>query len=67
MFVQRLRGGIVVSDMGQKWNPLKTEDDEAKQLVQLASDRRLALMDVRSMQSKIISRFHLLEESPTHQ
>jgi len=51
--------------MGQKWRPPKTKDDEVEQLIQLAADRRLALMDVRTMESKIIRRFYLLKESPT--
>jgi hypothetical protein len=50
--------------MGQRWNLPKTEDDEVEKLIRLAADRRLALMDVRTMESRIIRRFHLLEESP---
>jgi hypothetical protein len=60
-----LRGGGVEFGMGQKWRPPKTKDDEVEQLIQLAADRRLALMDVRTMESKIIRRFYLLKESPT--
>ena len=63
--VQRLKGSIVESDMGQKWSPPKTEDDEVEQLIQLAADRRLALLDVRSMECRIISRFHRYLEEPT--
>lgn len=65
--MQRLRGVVVVSDMGQKRRPPKMEDDEVERLIQLAADRRLALMDVRTMESKIMTRFHLLEQSPTRQ
>jgi hypothetical protein len=53
--------------MGQRWNAPKTEDDAVENLIQLAAERRLALMNVRTMESKILSRFHLLEESPTLQ
>jgi hypothetical protein len=67
LFQQQLGDDVVESDMGQRWNPPKTEDDEVENLIQLAADRRLALRSVRTMESKILSRFHLLEESPTLQ
>lgn len=53
--------------MGQRWHTPKAEEDEAEKLIQHAADRRLALRNVRTMESKILSRFHLPEESSTLQ